>query len=448
MPTKTRINGQNYTQLPRLVSDDVILKGLPNTPGAPVGYGDLASAVNFAQPFTQPEILRGFTDTTGVVVTNGGGNTSTVAIDNNSPFGGPALKVNLVAGAGNIDVGVTGLNIANFDGNIVFKVWIEDYTKFNQVICYAGTSGYSRFYQQTYNLNSSNMLYNGSRMFSVGALHNANSNTFIAGTDTLSDTRVRFNNITANTSVWIQAILMPRKNKGIVMITYDDSFPIWKTRVIPKLNQYGLKAGLAIQQNLIGTANNLTDQDLLEFSQQGHLLAPHQVTNTRFDDLNDATGQALAPYMVDFTTSLNSLRGWTQGVGTSQYNAYVQGRFNETLITAMKGRGLRIGRGVLNSYDHYSCGLDAELFGLKVAYLDQVGGTVALIKERIDNCIKYGTLLTLMGHDFSTNGVSGPSLWPIEWHDEVIDYVAQKVVQGEIVVMRPDQLALYALENA
>jgi hypothetical protein len=45
MPTKTRINGQNCTQLPRLVSDDVILKGLPQTPGAPEGYGDLAQAV-------------------------------------------------------------------------------------------------------------------------------------------------------------------------------------------------------------------------------------------------------------------------------------------------------------------------------------------------------------------------------------------------------------------
>lgn len=45
MPTKTRINGENYSQLPRLVSDDIILKGLPNTPGAPDGYGDLASAV-------------------------------------------------------------------------------------------------------------------------------------------------------------------------------------------------------------------------------------------------------------------------------------------------------------------------------------------------------------------------------------------------------------------
>lgn len=42
MPTKTRINGENYTQIPRLVSDDIILKGLPNTSGAPAGYGDLA----------------------------------------------------------------------------------------------------------------------------------------------------------------------------------------------------------------------------------------------------------------------------------------------------------------------------------------------------------------------------------------------------------------------
>lgn len=46
MPTKTNINGKNYTQIPRLVSDDIILKGLQNTPGAPAGYGDLASAVN------------------------------------------------------------------------------------------------------------------------------------------------------------------------------------------------------------------------------------------------------------------------------------------------------------------------------------------------------------------------------------------------------------------
>ena len=45
MPTKTRINGQNYTQLPRLVSDDIILAGLPQTAGAPDGYGDLAEAL-------------------------------------------------------------------------------------------------------------------------------------------------------------------------------------------------------------------------------------------------------------------------------------------------------------------------------------------------------------------------------------------------------------------
>ena len=45
MPTKTRINGKNYTQLPRLVSDEIILAGLPQTAGYPTGYGDLAAAI-------------------------------------------------------------------------------------------------------------------------------------------------------------------------------------------------------------------------------------------------------------------------------------------------------------------------------------------------------------------------------------------------------------------
>lgn len=50
MPTKTRINGENYSQIPRLVSDDIFLKGLPQTAGAPAGYGDLAEAVNAGNP--------------------------------------------------------------------------------------------------------------------------------------------------------------------------------------------------------------------------------------------------------------------------------------------------------------------------------------------------------------------------------------------------------------
>lgn len=44
--SKTRINGENYSQLPRVISDDIILKDLPQTTGAPDGYGSVATAVN------------------------------------------------------------------------------------------------------------------------------------------------------------------------------------------------------------------------------------------------------------------------------------------------------------------------------------------------------------------------------------------------------------------
>ena len=46
MPTKVRFAGVNHTQIPQVVSDGIALKGLPQTSGYPVGYGDLAASVN------------------------------------------------------------------------------------------------------------------------------------------------------------------------------------------------------------------------------------------------------------------------------------------------------------------------------------------------------------------------------------------------------------------
>lgn len=43
---KTRINGENYSQLPKVVSDDIILKDIAQTAGAPAGYGSVAEALN------------------------------------------------------------------------------------------------------------------------------------------------------------------------------------------------------------------------------------------------------------------------------------------------------------------------------------------------------------------------------------------------------------------
>jgi len=406
---------------------------------------DIANAVNglidanSVNPINKPEILRNLIDSSGAVIFLSGGNTSTTEIDPLSPFGTPALKVNLKAGTGYIEVGLAGLNLTKFDGNIVFKVWVEDYTKISQFVMYAGTTGFSRLYQQNYPIASQGM-YNGNRMYAVGELHKAAVSSFVTGVDTLAEVKMRMPAPPSDTTVWVQQILLPRKNKGVVMFTYDDGFIEWKTRVAPKLNEYGFKGAFAIQQNLINTANNLTSADLMQFCADGHLVVPHQVQNQPFND-NNTTGQTLAQYMTDYTTSINSLRGWTESLGSSSYFAYVQGRFNETLINAIKSRGLICGRSVSNSFDHYSCGMGAELFTMKTAYLDPVGVSVAAIKARIDNCAKYGTLLTLMGHQFSLTGQSGPSLWPIEFHDEIVDYVAEKVAAGEIIVMRPDEFA-------
>ncbi len=450
MPTNPRFNGKNHSQLPDLISDTMYLKDLPQTSDAPTGYGNVAAVVNGLVDLSgvgqivKPEVLRFFSDTTGVTITNISGNTSTTSIDNNSPFGGPALKVSLIGSTGSIEIGLTGLNLQRFDGNLVFKIWVDDYTKIGQFNLYAGTAGYGRLYQQNYALSSEGRLYNGNRSFAVGELHKQQTSTFVTGVDTLSDVKVRINT-TADTTVWIESILLPRKNKAIVMFTYDDGFDEWASHVIPKLNEYSFKGAFAIQQNLINTPNYLTSEQLKEFAAQGHLLVPHQVTNTPFND-NGTTGQTLAQYMTDYTTSINSLRGWTETLGSSSYFAYVQGRFNQSLIDAIKGRGLRVARGVVNSYDYYSCGMGAELFAMKTAYMDAVSPTAQSLKDRIDNAIKYSTLLVLMGHEFNNSGTVGPSNWPIEWHNEIVDYVAEKARNGDLVVVTPLEL-VSILEN-
>lgn len=43
---KTRINNENYSQIPKVLSDDIILKDAPQTAGAPAGYGSVSEALS------------------------------------------------------------------------------------------------------------------------------------------------------------------------------------------------------------------------------------------------------------------------------------------------------------------------------------------------------------------------------------------------------------------
>lgn len=114
MTTKTRINGENYTQLPRVVSDDIILKGLPQTTGAPDGYGDVSEIVNdiYEKVNTEAEVLSlepvDFYDTRLMTDFGGFG----YGVDSSSS--GQIIKVNLQDGSkSNFGVAVPVGNLQN-----------------------------------------------------------------------------------------------------------------------------------------------------------------------------------------------------------------------------------------------------------------------------------------------------------------------------------------------
>lgn len=74
----------------------------------------------------QSRILKRFVDLANVTKTDS--TISTVlSIDQNSPFGGPAMKVVATAGAsGYVQFDLTNLNIPDFDGNVAAAIWLNE----------------------------------------------------------------------------------------------------------------------------------------------------------------------------------------------------------------------------------------------------------------------------------------------------------------------------------
>lgn len=79
----------------------------------------------------QPRILKKFLDLANVTKTDS--TISTVlSIDQNSPFGGPAMKVVATAGSsGYVQFDLTNLNIPGFDGNVASSIWFDEVHRFS-----------------------------------------------------------------------------------------------------------------------------------------------------------------------------------------------------------------------------------------------------------------------------------------------------------------------------
>lgn len=405
------------------------------------GGGNVAPML--AQQARRTAILKRFSDQIGVAYANSG-TAATVSIDAASPFGRPALKVALAAGTTWAEVQLSGLGLATFDDHIVWRVWVEDYTAIQQIGVFAGTTGYGRYSWQNHQFGTSDVnRYNGEFALGAGPLRQATTATFVHGTDTLNDSKIRITNTAATAAnVWVDAVVVPARGTGIVLMTYDDGFRSWPNIVAPDLLRNGLFGSFGFQSNLVGTndALYLNSADIQALAAAGHDLAPHQVANTRFNDGISGT-QTASQYQTDYRTSIAALRGHAGTSARCDYHPYVQGGHTQSLIDTLRAEGLRVARGVDNlKHNFHSAGLGRGVYSLKTAYMDSSGPDLATLTAAVDACAKYGTTAVFMGHDF---GPSAPraSYWTASLHASLCDYIGAKVRAGSVLSMTMSQYA-------
>lgn len=384
-------------------------------------------------------LLKRFVDTVGVGTVSSGAGVATFSIDAASPFGESAILVDMPVGNTFAEVQLTGLNVATFAGNVVWQVWIEDYTQVQQIQGFAGTSGYTRLYQTTHNINNSNTnRLTGEQRIVVGALAANAANTFVGGVDTMADTKLRIFPNTA-TRVWVRAAYIPKNGRPCHMLTFDDCSVTWINNALPYLAAAGIQATFAINTGSIGTnpALYLDNSQVQAIASAGHLIASHNINNTAY---NDGTGgtQTAAQYQADFMTSSATLSSLVGTAFTPTYHALVQGRVNTALISPMTAAGVKIMRGVDGGYNFPQIGLGQHVFQLKNrgAHLY----TQAQLLAICENAKTYGGTVCWMIHEVTQAGGVGVET-SIANFRYLCEQIARDVRAGLAVATTPPQLA-------
>jgi len=372
----------------------------------------------------------GFDQTNNAITINGAG--VTAAIDATSPFGRPALKLSNITAQSFVEI--NKFSIPNFNSHIVWRVWVEDYTRVSHCRVFVGTAAlaaYSRHEHDVYL--GTYALHNGMHHFAGGPNYLQDVTGFTFGTSTLGATRLEINPIAGQTieNIWIDAVeIAPPLRQGLVAFTFDDGHGSWISKLLPALQSSGVKATFNIEHDIIGTGNWCSVADLQTLLAGGHQLCVHQEANSKYQlTYNGGTSgtQTKAQYLTDHVTCAKWLTG-TIGVPPEHltFHSWVQGSSDGAVADLVRGMGTRLGRLTQPArYQVVSCGLGAyEKMMLATVRLEPAT-TLAAAKTQVDYADQYGQLVVFMGHEIVDGTPTGTS-WNTQDMTDLLAYAATK----------------------
>lgn len=381
-----------------------------------------------------------FNSTTSVGTANSG--TVATITYATSPYGTTRCKVDMPAGNTWTEIQYHLLNEPAFDGVVLWRVWVEDPTKVDKFSIYCGSdTSYTRLFQFTHNVNSSNTdIYTGDTPLVASQLKCNASPTFLFGTDSLKASKIRiFPTAGQPAIVWVEGLYIAKPlPRPVICLTFDDASKSWMTLLRPLLQKYNLKATFAVNWGEVGTNDALyvNSSDILSLYNEGHDIASHNVSNLKY-----ITDQTLAQYMTDFITCRNNLSalGCNRGLN---YHPYVQGGYDSALITALQGEGVDIARGVYLNHNQVSGGYFSKWMALDERELS-AAYTLATRLQDVSNCLTYGTTTLFMGHDLVRDSATPTGVqWKVSDYDKFLAKVAAARDSGALVLTM-SQLSRY-----
>lgn len=401
-----------------------------NSSGDVTGLVDADGNTYAIAPPKRPRlILKRCIDEVGITYANSG-TAATPTVDTASPFGGSAIKLSIPSGNTYTEIQLAGNTLANFNDHIVWRVWIEDATKVTDVKCYAGTTSYGRYYQRTYLVSSSDVnKFNGEHFIGVGPKFAAAINTFVTGTDTMADMKLRITT-SAATNVWIERIVVHGNQSPRIVFTFDDCVLSHYTKAYPKLAQYRFKGAFGINSGGIGGSASLymSAAQILEMANAGQEIYSHNVANTNYPTQNAAT------YTAAFRTGLNALLAITPKV-SSLYHPWVQGGNGIDVQATMKAQGVQIMRGINNASDGphnlFADGVGNRNVVVRANQTDN--RTLASMTADVDDCITYGSTMFFMTHELVTTTPLAGVETSLTAFEGLVDYVAAR--RGQVQVL-------------
>lgn len=377
--------------------------------------------------------------------------------------GRPTLRVDLPAACTRVELGVTaGMSMpAGWDAGTVARtfgvpIYVVDRAPFGVMQLYVGDSTYTNYDLLTIDVNASEA-WNGWHVLRYRDTWPAENNPSKTGPVTaanVSQGKIRINKTagTAGTVYLSWAGTMP-KESAKVLWTADDGSADWHSWLKPAATLYGIPFALGFDRFYVqsGTAAWMTEAQVREMAADSSGLFemfPHGYNNQSFG------GVGLAQYLANDDATW----AWLQSLGVRNerlYHPYIQGSYDETLVQAMKTRGVKIGRTVTGSATPgrtYKPSIantqqaDSNLrtpIGLSL----EAGVSLATAKAAIDTAISTGSTLVVMCHEFVDAAPTGLQFLKAD-AALLLEYAASKERAGLMQNIKASQLAAQIVEPA